>query len=118
MAVNPALEAQGAGVLRAAGEGYLLGYALVIGICLAGIAIEGLAATEVAAVSTGTGATGTGAALTSGQAGGVIAEGELVPAARADPAPRPDRRPGPVRLGGVPCDIGGQLPPSIHAATG
>jgi len=75
MGVNPALEAHGAGVLRAVGEGYLLGYALIIGICLAGIAVEGLAATEVVAAGTGTGAAGTGAVLTSGEAGGVIGWG-------------------------------------------
>lgn len=75
MAVNPALEAQGAGVLRAAGEGYLLGYALILGLCMAGIAVEGLAATEVVAAGTGAAETGVGAALTSGQAGGVIGWG-------------------------------------------
>jgi hypothetical protein len=75
MAVNPALEAQGAGVLRAAGEGYLLGYALILGLSLAGIALEGLAATEVVAAGTGAAETGAGAALTSGQAGGVIGWG-------------------------------------------
>lgn len=71
MGVNPALEAQGAGVVRAAGQGYLIGYAVILAVALTAVALEAVAVAEV----TGGAGAGTGAAMTSGQLGRIIGWG-------------------------------------------
>jgi len=70
-AVNPALEAEGAGVIRAAGQGYLTGYLLLIAVALAGVAVEGLAVAE-AGTGAGAGTAAAGTAARSAQLGGEV----------------------------------------------